>query len=647
MLSRYAGTDDVTFGITLSSRPADLPGAERMVGLFVNSLPLRIRIDAARPVADLLKLVQDSQLGIQRFDHCSLTDIQSWSPVPRGEPLFESLFAFENFPLGDKLGEAVPEIAIRDARLIEKTHYPLTLIVVPGETLTFKVAVDRERIADQAASGIFDHLSHVLAAMAADPAQPVSAIGLLPNGNFTAPAAEAPLPAPGLREAFAAAVARLPDRVAVADGDASLTYAELAARAAPLAKRLRAAGTAPGQPVGICLERSADLIAAMLAVVEAGGAYLPLDPAYPAERLAFLVQDSGAKVVITASDLADRLPAGPLVIRIDDQTGDTAEAADPAPESDPESTAYIIYTSGSTGTPKGVSVTNRNVLRLFRRPPGWFGFDERDVWTLFHSFAFDFSVWEIWGALLHGGKLRHRPLAGSRDPDAFLELLERERVTVLNQTPSAFAQLIAADAARTAPPDSGAPHRRLRRRGAGTRHAGGLGGTARRPRARTRSTCTASPRRRCMSPTARSAAPISKPAAAASIGQPIPDLTHRGPRPAPPSGTARRDRRDLRRRSRRRARLPQPPRPDRRPLHRGPDRDRRHPPLPLRRSGPASARRRYRVLRPQRPSGEGARLPHRDRRDRSGLDPPPRRRTGPRPGPARPRWPPAGRRGWR
>ena len=369
VLSRYAGTDDVTFGITLSSRPADLPGAERMVGLFVNSLPLRIRIDAARPVTDLLKLVQDSQLGVQRFDHCSLTDIQSWSPVPRGEPLFESLFAFENFPLGDKLGEAVPEIAIRDARLIEKTHYPLTLIVVPGETLTFKVAVDRERIADQAASGIFDHLSHVLAAMAADPAQPVSAIGLLPKGNFAAPAAEAPLPAPGLREAFAAAVARFPDRVAVADGDASLTYAELAARAAPLARRLRAAGTAPGQPVGICLERSADLIAAMLAVVEAGGAYLPLDPAYPAERLAFLVQDSGAKVVITASDLADRLPAGPLVIRIDDQTGDTAEAADPAPESDPESTAYIIYTSGSTGTPKGVSVTNRNVLRLFRRPP--------------------------------------------------------------------------------------------------------------------------------------------------------------------------------------------------------------------------------------------------------------------------------------
>jgi amino acid adenylation domain-containing protein/non-ribosomal peptide synthase protein (TIGR01720 family) len=449
VLSRYAGTDDVTFGITLSSRPADLPGAERMVGLFVNSLPLRIRIDAARPVTDLLRLVQDRQLGVQRFDHCSLTDIQSWSRVPRGEALFESLFAFENFPLGDKLGEAVPEIAIRDAFLIEKTHYPLTLIVVPGETLTFKVAVDRERIAEPAAAGIFDYLSHVLAAMAADPSQPVSAIGLLPGTKFAAPVAEALLHAPSLREAFAAVAARFPDRIAVADGDVRLTYAELAGRAAPLAHRLRAAGVVPGQPVGICLERSADLIAAMLAVVAAGGAYLPLDPAYPAERLAFLVRDSGARVVISAADLAGRLPAGPVVIHVDDEAGEMVTAL-PAPASDPDDIAYVIYTSGSTGTPKGVAVTNRNVLRLFSATDPWFRFDERDVWTLFHSFAFDFSVWEIWGALLHGGTLVVVPWLVSRDPDAFLGLLERERVTVLNQTPSAFAQLIAADAARPA-----------------------------------------------------------------------------------------------------------------------------------------------------------------------------------------------------
>ncbi|QQP93606.1 amino acid adenylation domain-containing protein (plasmid) [Skermanella sp. TT6] len=450
VLSRYAGTDDVTFGVTLSSRPADLPGSERMVGLFVNSLPLRIAIDAAKPVADLLRQVQERQLQLQRFDHCGLTDIQGWSPVPRGEPLFESLFAFENFPLGDRLGEAVPEIAVRDATLIEKTHYPLTLIVVPGATLTVKVAVDTARIPAEAAEGVFRHLAQVLDAMAADAARLVASIGLLPDPLVPAGIEDVALPANSLAEAFAATAARFPDRTAVVDGKARLTYAELAARAAPLARRLRAAGAGPDRPVGICLEKSADLIVAMLAVVEAGGAYLPLDPAYPEERLAFLVADSGAAIVVTTAELAGRLPQSPALVLID-RPSDVPDAAATRPAG-PDDAAYVIYTSGSTGTPKGVVVTHRNVLRLFAATQPWFGFGERDVWCMFHSFAFDFSVWETWGALLHGGTLVMVPWLVSRDPDAFLTLLERERVTVLNQTPSAFAQLMAADAARPSKP---------------------------------------------------------------------------------------------------------------------------------------------------------------------------------------------------
>jgi len=256
-----------------------------------------------------------------------------------------------------------------------------------------------------------------------------------------------PVPA-CLHRLFEAAAARAPGAVAVTIEGRHLTYAELDARAERLARGLRGLGVGPEVLVGIFVERSADLLVAVLGVLKAGGAYVPLDPAYPADRLALILDDARVPILLTQSPMLGRLPAHEAtVVLLDDAAIDALPPGDGAgvAEAGPASLAYVIYTSGSTGRPKGVAVTHANVIRLFASTRRWFGFSSADVWTLFHSFAFDFSVWEIWGALLHGGRLVVVPYWVSRSPDAFLRLLRDEGVTVLNQTPSAFRGLVHAE----------------------------------------------------------------------------------------------------------------------------------------------------------------------------------------------------------
>jgi len=257
-----------------------------------------------------------------------------------------------------------------------------------------------------------------------------------------------------LWQIFDEVAAQHADRTAVTFGDHQLSYRALQAQANQLARRLRSLGVGPDSLVGIYLERSAQAIVALLAVVKAGGAYLPLDPAYPSERVATILDDARPSVLLTEQNLLDRLPSHAAhTICIDREPITDSSSDDTAFEAvaGEENLAYVIYTSGSTGKPKGVMVTHGNVARLLSATAEWFHFNEHDVWTLFHSMAFDFSVWEIWGCLLHGGRLVVVPFPVSRSPEDFHELLAKEQVTILNQTPSAFYQLMTVDQARRSP----------------------------------------------------------------------------------------------------------------------------------------------------------------------------------------------------
>jgi amino acid adenylation domain-containing protein len=253
-----------------------------------------------------------------------------------------------------------------------------------------------------------------------------------------------------IHELFEAQVARRPNAVAITCGKDVLTYAQLNARANQLAHFLRKRGAGPESLVAMYMDRSLELVIAILAIVKAGAAYVPLDSTYPADRLAFMLDDSKPALLLTEESMRPAIPrCAAQVVCVDTERDAIASeiVQNPVTNVNGGNLVYVIYTSGSTGQPKGALITHRNVVRLFEATWPWYQFDEHDVWTMFHSYAFDFSVWEMWGALIHGGRLIVVPYMVSRSPREFYELLHRERVTILNQTPSSFQELMKADEA--------------------------------------------------------------------------------------------------------------------------------------------------------------------------------------------------------
>src|SRR6195256_4627052 len=422
-----------------------------MVGLFINTLPLRVQLPPSTPLLALLREVQEGQSRLMAAQHLGLSELQGLAGL--GE-LFDTLVVFENYPVAlDADAAAGGGVRLAGISGQDATHYPLVLSALPGERLTLRLSY-RSDLFDRAdVEALAARLTRLLEAAVAEPERAIGSLDilapaeretLLRGWNDTAH----PIPPATLPELFAAQALRTPAATAVVFADATLSYRELDERANRLAHHLRAQGVGPEVVVGLCLERSPEMVIGLLAILKAGGAYLPLDPAYPRERLAFMLEDAGAPVLVTHSALPGRLPshrADSVLVDADAAAIAAQPASAPAVTLDPHNPAYVIYTSGSTGTPKGVAITHQNVVRLFGATEHLFRFDAQDVWTLFHSFAFDFSVWEIWGALLHGGRLVVVPYAVSRSPLEFLSLIAREGVTVLNQTPSAFYQLMQAD----------------------------------------------------------------------------------------------------------------------------------------------------------------------------------------------------------
>ncbi len=451
LLSCYSGEDDILYGFTLSGRSAPLPGIERMIGLFINSLPVRVRVRASQKLSAWLQELQSESMNLQQYEYSALTDIQRWSSVPRGRRLFESLLVFENYPTLAPPARAESGMHVESVELVESTDFPLTAVVIPGESLRVKISYDANRIRPSSARQVSAHLRGLVMQMAAGADLPLAAFKLPSDSPTTlsepTPAEPEGTTAQTLGERFAEAAARHPSRIAVSFEGEEWTYERLAAESSRLASGLRSMGVGAETRVGICMERSPQQLLAMLGVIQAGGAYVPLDPAYPDARLAFMVADSACALVLTTADLKARLETlSCALLSVEECAG--AEAVPVPAATLPDHAAYVIYTSGSTGRPKGVLVTHRNVLRLFDGCRRHFEFLPDDVWTYFHSFSFDFSVWEIWGALLHGARVVVVPYLLSREPAAFYQLLLDEGVTVLSQTPSAFQQLTAHEQSR-------------------------------------------------------------------------------------------------------------------------------------------------------------------------------------------------------
>lgn len=453
LLRRYSDRDDVVYGTVVSGRPSDLEGVDSIVGLFINTLPVRARVSDGEALLPWLKGLQAQHSELRQYEHSPLSQVQAWSDVPAGTSLFDTLLAYENYPIDRTAGGQDYGIRVDEFHLAEQVSYPLTMIVIPGAGLNIRASYYRSRYGDDAIRRLLAHFSNLLEAMADHPEQTLREVNMLSRdemqqwfGDPDRSRAEFPVEK-CLHEWFEAHVERAPDAVAAVFEGAHLTYDDLNRRANQLAHRLRESDVGPETLVGLCLERGLEMIVGVLGILKAGGAYVPLDPDHPAQRLSFMQEDAKLSVIVTEERFASRLPQkGAQLVCLDadedEISGQSGE--NPSGVTTPQNLAYVIYTSGSTGQPKGTLITHENVARLFTATENWFQIGNRDIWTLFHSFAFDFSVWEIWGALLYGGKLVVVPYEVTRSPEAFDQLLRCQRVTVLNQTPSAFRQLIRA-----------------------------------------------------------------------------------------------------------------------------------------------------------------------------------------------------------
>ncbi|HEV2736635.1 MAG TPA: condensation domain-containing protein, partial [Longimicrobiaceae bacterium] len=443
LLARHSGEEDVVFGATVSGRPPQLPGVEGMVGLFINTVPVRARVRPEARVGEWLADLQARQVALREHEHAPLVQLRRWSEISAGQPLFESVFAFANYPVDPALAERDAGFRVESARIIERDDYPLFLGAgLHKGVLDVDLVYHRSRYPAALAERLLEQLRTLLDQLVADPRRRIAEVTGLTAAERErvlavghGGAAEYPR-GQCVHDLISRRAAAAPDAAAVISGGLRLSFADLEERADRLAARLLSHGAGPEERVAILLDRSADLAVALLGVLRAGGAYVPLDPAYPPERLAYLLADSGARVVVTRSGLAAALPAtaaATLLVDADDSPAAPGSASDV----DPDNAAYIVYTSGSTGKPKGVVVSHRSLVCYAEAARAELGLGAEDRFLQFASPSFDVMVEEIFPAWLSGAAVVFPEHDLLESPEALLEVVEAQGVTGF-ELPTAF-----------------------------------------------------------------------------------------------------------------------------------------------------------------------------------------------------------------
>lgn len=449
-LSRYSGQTDVIFGTIVSGRPPSLPGVESIVGPFINTLPMRAHIDPAQPTIDWLKQLNLQQIEMRDYEYSALVDIQGWSDIPRGQSLFESSVVFENYPLGASLQDSNLSLAISGLRDLERTNFALGLLALPGPNLLLKLSYDLRRFTAETAEHLLSRLQLLLTAVEQDCHQPVGALpflteaekeSLITDWNQTT----SPYPAgQTVSTLFEAQAEQTPNATAVTFADQTLTYAQLNQQANQLAHYLRQQGVGHDTLVGVNIERSLDLIIALLAIFKAGAAYLPLDPDYPDSRQAFIVSDSQLRFLLTKQERASQWPSDQLqIINLDEIAPAVATYGreNLALPTNGDDLAYVIYTSGSTGQPKGVLLTHEGIANLTAVQREWAHVGPGSHVLQFATLNFDGSVWEIFPPLCLGATLHLAKLETLLNADALLHLLADKQISLATLPPALLGSL--------------------------------------------------------------------------------------------------------------------------------------------------------------------------------------------------------------
>jgi amino acid adenylation domain-containing protein/thioester reductase-like protein len=458
LLSYYSGETDVVFGVIVSGRPVTLDGAESMLGLFINTLPLRINVSSETFVLPFLKQIQAKQAELSQYEYSPLVQVQGWSEVPRGMSLFDSILVFENYPV-DTSKRQLNHLEILNVFTDQRTNYPLTVTVVPGQDLLLEIAYDsdaygglRQRFDDDAITRMLGHLRNLLAGIVANPQQRLSDLPvltaaekhtLLTEWNNTQTDYPQDL---CIHQLFEAQVEKTPDAVAVVFQEQSLTYQELNQRANQLAHYLIKQGVSPEVLVGICIERSLEMIIGLLAILKAGGAYVPLDPVYPQERLAYMLADAQVSVLLTQESLLTNFPETPSKVVCIDNPELIAQQpkTNPINQSQLNNLVYVIYTSGSTGKPKGVMIENGCLVNYTQAAITEYKINSHDHILQFASISFDAAAEEIFPCLVKGATLVLRTDEMLTSIPYFLEICQQQSITVLD-LPTAFWQQLTSE----------------------------------------------------------------------------------------------------------------------------------------------------------------------------------------------------------